>query len=66
MARAASEVGAGGLEPVTEFLAMGGYARYLWPSIGMFVGLLVCLAWSSYRRHQRMISRLQQQQGLST
>jgi heme exporter protein CcmD len=59
-------MGTGGLEPVTEFLAMGGYAQYLWPSMAMFVGLLLWLAWSSHRRHQRTLSQLRQQQGVAT
>lgn len=47
------------------FLAMGGYAQYVWPAYG--AALLVLgglLAWSlgAYRRRQRELERLQQAQ----
>nr|MBV6628814.1 heme exporter protein CcmD [Oceanococcus sp. HetDA_MAG_MS8] len=51
---------------MTEFLAMGGYAKYLWPSMGLFVALLLGLAWSSVQRHQRTVTRLRQQLGRRT
>jgi heme exporter protein D len=47
-----------------EFLAMGGYAAFLWPAYGaaafVLIGLLVWTL-SAYRRHQRELEVLQQQ-----
>jgi heme exporter protein D len=44
------------------FLAMGGYARYVWPAYGVAVLVLgAMLLWSvaAYRRCRREIERLQ-------
>ncbi|MEN8719561.1 MAG: heme exporter protein CcmD [Oceanococcaceae bacterium] len=38
-----------------EFLMMGGYARYLWPSFAVFVALLVWMAASSIGHHRRAL-----------
>lgn len=43
---------------MSEFLAMGGYARYVWPSIGLFVGLLLWMALSARSHHRRALARL--------
>jgi heme exporter protein D len=47
---------------LTSFLAMGGYAAYVWPAYGLTVIVLVgLLLWSlgAYRRRQRELERLQ-------
>ena len=47
---------------VMDFLAMGGYAGYVWPAYGVTgLLLLAMLAWSlaAYRRCQRALERLQ-------
>jgi heme exporter protein D len=47
---------------VLQFLAMGGYAAYVWPAYGLAVIVLGgLLAWSlgAYRHHQRELERLQ-------
>jgi heme exporter protein D len=44
------------------FLAMGGYAAYVWPAYGLtFLVLAGLLLWSlgAYRRRQRELERLQ-------
>jgi heme exporter protein D len=42
---------------MTEFLAMGGYARFVWPAYGVAVLVLVGMAAMSFRawRRQRRI-----------
>jgi heme exporter protein D len=47
---------------VATFLAMGGYAQYVWPAYGVAVFVLGgLLVWSlgAYRRRQRELERLQ-------
>lgn len=34
---------------MTEFLAMGGYAAFVWPSYGLTALVLAALAWRSWR-----------------
>ncbi len=49
---------------VMQFLAMGGYAAYVWPAYGLTVIVLGgLLAWSlgAYRRRQRELERLQRE-----
>jgi heme exporter protein D len=46
------------------FLAMGGYAQFVWPAYGAaLLVLIVLLAWTlaGYRRHQRELDALQRQ-----
>jgi heme exporter protein D len=46
----------------STFLAMGGYARFVWPAYGLAIVVLVALlAWSlaTYRRAQRELALLQ-------
>lgn len=45
---------------MNEFLEMGGYARYVWPSFGLYVVLLAWLAFSAQRRHRNALRALQQ------
>jgi heme exporter protein D len=47
---------------LASFLAMGGYAAYVWPSYGLTAAVLTGLAlWSlgAYRRRQRELNSLQ-------
>ncbi|HUX72582.1 MAG TPA: heme exporter protein CcmD [Steroidobacteraceae bacterium] len=41
----------------TGFWAMGGYARFVWPSIGFAVAVLVWNLWSARRHHARALLR---------
>jgi heme exporter protein D len=47
---------------MTEFFAMGGYARFVWPAYGaafvLLVGLLL-LSLRHYRERQRQLDRVQ-------
>ncbi len=38
--------------------AMGGYARFVWPSIGFTLGVLAWNVWSARRHHARSLPRL--------
>ncbi|MGO8919225.1 MAG: heme exporter protein CcmD [Stellaceae bacterium] len=49
-------------ETVAQFLAMGGYAAYVWPAYGLSVAVLGGLLWwslAAYRRSRRTLERLQ-------
>jgi len=49
-------------EAVARFLAMGGYAAYVWPAYGLTVAVLAgLLGWSlgAYRRSRRRLEQLQ-------
>lgn len=41
---------------MTEFLAMGGYARFVWPAYGLAAVVLVGMAVQSYRAWRRQQS----------
>ena len=41
------------MEALGQFLAMGGYARFVWPAYGLAVLVLVVMAAQSYRAWQR-------------
>jgi len=43
-----------------EFLNMGGYARYVWPSFALYVGLLIWLGLGSLRHHRRALQQARQ------
>jgi heme exporter protein D len=50
------------MNDVWRFLAMGGYAAYVWPAYALTLIVLGGLsAWSlgAYRRHRRELERLQ-------
>jgi heme exporter protein CcmD len=45
-----------------KFLAMGGYAAFVWPAYAAAVSIMTVLWWtsmSSYRRHRRTLETLQ-------
>jgi heme exporter protein D len=49
------------MDRVTDFLAMGGYARFVWPAYGVALVVLGGLAVESvaaYRRSRRELARL--------
>jgi heme exporter protein D len=51
---------------IASWLAMGGYAGFVWPAYGVATVVLGWLALSSWRRHHRsdeVLSRLQRQTG---
>lgn len=41
-----------------EFLAMGGYAQYVWPAFGLAAAVLVYNFVAAQRRHSQAILRL--------
>ena len=45
---------------MSEFLAMGGYAPYVWSAYGVTLVVLVYNAWAAYRQHVVALSRLQE------
>jgi heme exporter protein D len=50
------------MSSVSAFLAMGGYARFVWPAYGLAALILLgLLAWTlgEYRRRQKELARLQ-------
>ena len=51
---------------VAAYLAMGGYAVFVWPAYGLTLAVLGSLAlssWRRYRRSLRLLEGLQQQFG---
>jgi heme exporter protein D len=51
------------MDTVLHFLAMGGYARYVWPAFAVAALALAAMLGQSlaaYRRSQRELDRLQQ------
>lgn len=45
---------------MNEFLAMGGYASYVWSAWGITLLVLVLNAWSARRRHARTLADAKQ------
>lgn len=41
------------MDSVAEFFAMGGYAAYVWPALGLTAVAMIGLAWQSWRRLRR-------------
>ncbi|MSO64571.1 MAG: heme exporter protein CcmD [Alphaproteobacteria bacterium] len=37
------------MDVVVRFLAMGGYAAYVWPAFGLAAAVMTALVWSSLR-----------------
>jgi len=44
---------------MNEFLSMGGYGGYVWPSYGIAIGVLAALALATWRRGSRLRRKLQ-------
>ena len=40
------------IDDVGGYLAMGGYAAFVWPAYGAALGVLGGLAWHSWRRYR--------------
>jgi heme exporter protein D len=54
------------LNAIESWLAMGGYAGFVWPAYGVTAAVLGGLALFSWRRHRRSsdaLARLQEQTG---
>ena len=37
------------MDGISQFLAMGGYAVYVWPAVGLTAIVMIGLAWQSWR-----------------
>ena len=46
------------MDDFTQFLAMGGYAAYVWPAFGTTFAVVIGLAVLSWRRLKRAEARL--------
>ncbi len=42
---------------MNDFLAMGGYAQYVWPSYGLACMVLIWNIWSALRTHREAKAR---------
>ena len=40
------------IDDVARYLAMGGYAAFVWPAYGVALAVLGGLAWHSWRRYR--------------
>ena len=38
---------------IADFLAMGGYAAYVWPALGLTAAVMIGLAWHAWHRLQQ-------------
>ena len=47
---------------IADFLAMGGYAPYVWGSYGLALAVLVYNVWVPLRRHRRLRRSIQTQE----
>lgn len=45
---------------MSEFLDMGGYARYVWTAYGITLVVIVLNAWLARRRHAQALIRVKQ------
>jgi heme exporter protein D len=43
---------------ISRYMAMGGYAAFVWPAYGVALAVLGGLAWQSWRRYRASISAL--------
>lgn len=46
------------MSAVREFLAMGGYAPYVWSAYGLTAALLLGNLWLAFRRERRVLQEL--------
>ena len=44
---------------IVQFLAMGGYARYVWPCFALAISVLLWNVWSARRYHAQALKRAQ-------
>ena len=45
---------------MSEFLAMGGYASFVWTAYGITLFIMVLNAWAARRRHAQALTRVKQ------
>ncbi len=45
---------------MSEFLDMGGYARFVWTAYGITLVVIVLNAWLARRRHAQALTRVRQ------
>ena len=50
------------LDAVDHYLAMGGYAAFVWPAYTVALGVLGGLAWRSWRRDRASTAALEELQ----
>ena len=46
---------------MSEFFAMGGYAKYVWSSFGLTLAVLLANLWSAQRRHRLVQAQIRRQ-----
>ena len=46
----------------SEFFAMGGYAAYVWPSVGLCLAAMLAEPWLLRRRHHDIVRSIKRQQ----
>ncbi|UPQ87194.1 heme exporter protein CcmD [Vibrio sinaloensis] len=46
-------------DSLSDFLAMGGYAGYVWSAFGITFAAMITLLWVSVRRGRRLLSEVQ-------
>jgi heme exporter protein CcmD len=51
---------------MNEFFAMGGYARYVWPSFGLAVAVLIWNLWAARRYYDAAVIRAKRAQAISS
>jgi heme exporter protein D len=54
------------MNAIGAFLAMGGYAEFVWPAYGLALAVLAgltCASWQRYRASVAALDRLQQHRG---
>ena len=50
----------------SEFLAMGGYAAYVWPAFGITAAVMIVMLWASRRAlkaHEAALEKLDRRRG---
>ena len=45
---------------MSQFLAMGGYAPFVWTAYGITLVVMVLNAWAARRRHAQALNRVRQ------
>ena len=48
---------------MSEFLAMGGYAPFVWTAYGITLVVMVLNAWAARRRHAQALNKVRQMGG---
>lgn len=52
------------MESISEFLDMGGYAAFVWPSFGITAAVMIGIAWDSWRAFVKERETLEKLQSL--